>query len=166
MEYVSVLAGRRRQTDRPSCTHPVLAALARQVNDRIVDDTERARLALLAPRLIDTDTEDRRLAPMVTLVCLKAAASAGAGGPDLQYRVWRARASLRRGGRNSRVAHRFGEELELDGALRMAWRQVRSRPAAERDRWLADLLEESVDMVDRLLYELTTTASGPAAPVP
>src|SRR3954449_10466785 len=51
MEYVSVLAG-ARFTDHPRCTPPALAALARLVNDRIVDDGVRSELALLAPELI------------------------------------------------------------------------------------------------------------------
>lgn len=50
MELVSVLAG-ERWTDAPRCTHPLLARLARLVNDATSDDA-RPRLARLAPSLV------------------------------------------------------------------------------------------------------------------
>jgi hypothetical protein len=49
MEYTSVLAG-LRFTDRPRCTAPTLAGLARLVNDASSDDA-RPELARLAPEL-------------------------------------------------------------------------------------------------------------------
>lgn len=49
MELVSVLAG-ERWSDAPRCTHPVLAKLARMVNDATSDEA-RPRLALHAPEL-------------------------------------------------------------------------------------------------------------------
>lgn len=50
MEMASVLAG-ERWSDRPSCTHPLLATLARLVNDQ-TSDAERGRLALLIPSVV------------------------------------------------------------------------------------------------------------------
>ena len=50
MEFASYLAG-ERWSDHPSCTHPLLAQLARQVNDRIGDD-ERQRLSPLIPLVV------------------------------------------------------------------------------------------------------------------
>lgn len=50
MEYASVLAG-ERWSDHPSCTDPVLAALARCVNDA-VSDPARATLVTDIPRVI------------------------------------------------------------------------------------------------------------------
>src|SRR6478735_4493698 len=47
MEMASFLAG-ERWSDHPSCTHPVLATLARCVND-MLDDTSRQRIALAIP---------------------------------------------------------------------------------------------------------------------
>jgi hypothetical protein len=47
MEYVSVLAG-ERFGDRPRCTHPALALLARMVNDETLDPAARSKLGLLA----------------------------------------------------------------------------------------------------------------------
>ena len=52
MEMVALLAG-EKWTDSPSCTHPVLAAMARNVNDRL-PDSERHRLVPLIGRLFGT----------------------------------------------------------------------------------------------------------------
>lgn len=49
MEYVSLLAG-EPFSDRPACTHPALAALARGINDRLTDTT-RPALLIRAPVL-------------------------------------------------------------------------------------------------------------------
>ena len=49
MERVSAIAG-EPFSDRPSCTHPALAALAQQVNDR-VSDAARDRLLLVTEAL-------------------------------------------------------------------------------------------------------------------
>ncbi len=49
MEYTALLAG-ERFGDRPSCTHPGLAQLARQVNDRVGDEV-RPALVTRAPAL-------------------------------------------------------------------------------------------------------------------
>jgi hypothetical protein len=49
MEYVSVLAG-EPWSDRPWCTQPLLAAVARCVNDRL-SPAARGQLSLLAPEL-------------------------------------------------------------------------------------------------------------------
>lgn len=50
MEFASVLAG-EPFGDHPRCTHPLLAALARGVNDR-VDDATRQRLLPLVPAVV------------------------------------------------------------------------------------------------------------------
>ncbi len=56
MEYVALLAG-EEWSDRPSCTHPVLAEMARCVNDRL-PDSERHRLVPLIGRLFGTGEGD------------------------------------------------------------------------------------------------------------
>lgn len=48
MELASYLAG-ERWSDHPACTHPLLARLARDVNDLTSDDA-RPRLAPSSPR--------------------------------------------------------------------------------------------------------------------
>jgi hypothetical protein len=70
MEYVSVLAG-EPFSDHPGCTHPVLAQLARKVNDRI-GDSMRARLALLAPELVGTAGTHPGIIPAVLVRCAEA----------------------------------------------------------------------------------------------
>lgn len=55
MEYVSLLAG-EEWSDRPECTHPLLAHEARSTND-LLRDGDRARLIPLVGRLFGT-TED------------------------------------------------------------------------------------------------------------
>ncbi|WP_322936427.1 hypothetical protein [Nocardioides bizhenqiangii] len=57
MELASVLAG-ERWSDHPSCTHPLLAYLARLVNDHTSDDG-RQKLAPLIPSVVYRRGNDR-----------------------------------------------------------------------------------------------------------
>jgi hypothetical protein len=57
MEFASFLAG-ERWSDHPSCTHPLLAQLARQVND-LVDDEGRQQLVPLVPSVVGRHGDDR-----------------------------------------------------------------------------------------------------------
>ena len=59
MELASYLAG-ERWSDRPSCTHPLLAALARLVNDHTTD-AGRGALAPLVPSVIGLTSDDPRV---------------------------------------------------------------------------------------------------------
>ena len=56
MELASLLAG-QRWSDHPACTHPLLAALARHVNDH-TSDAGRQRLAELIPSVIGLTGDD------------------------------------------------------------------------------------------------------------
>jgi hypothetical protein len=56
MEMVSYLAG-ERWSDHPACTHPLLAALARLVNDH-TSDAGRGKLVGLAPSVIGLTSTD------------------------------------------------------------------------------------------------------------
>lgn len=95
MEYVSVLAG-EPFSDHPRCTHRVLGELARLVNDAVTART-RARLAALAPDLIDTAAiGDPRVAPTVRVCCLRAALAASPQEPYLLRRLERAQLHLAR----------------------------------------------------------------------
>lgn len=58
MELASFLAG-ERWSDHPQCTHPLLAMLARAVND-LTSDEARPRLAPLIPSVIGLTGEDPR----------------------------------------------------------------------------------------------------------
>jgi hypothetical protein len=59
MELASFVAG-ERWSDHPSCTHPLLASLARLVND-YTTDAGRHRLAALVPSVIGLLSDDRRV---------------------------------------------------------------------------------------------------------
>jgi hypothetical protein len=50
MEFASYLAG-ERWSDHPSCTHPLLGQLARQINDNL-SDGDRQRLVPLIPSVV------------------------------------------------------------------------------------------------------------------
>jgi hypothetical protein len=65
MELASFLAG-ERWSDHPTCTHPLLAALARHVNDQ-TSDAARPRLATLIPSVIGLTSDDPRLNPRIAL---------------------------------------------------------------------------------------------------
>src|SRR5215211_5451438 len=56
MEFASLLAGERWR-DHPACIHPLLAAVARHVNDH-TSDAGRQRLAELVPSVIGLTGED------------------------------------------------------------------------------------------------------------
>ncbi len=67
MEMASYLAG-ERWSDHPACTHPLLAGLARLVNDH-TSDAARPRLATLIPSVIGMTGEDPRLDARIALRC-------------------------------------------------------------------------------------------------
>lgn len=71
MELASYLAG-ERWSDHPSCTHSLLAALARHVNDR-TSDVGRPRLAVLIPSVIGLTGDDLRLDVRIALRCARTA---------------------------------------------------------------------------------------------
>jgi hypothetical protein len=71
MEFASHLSG-EAWSDHPACTHPVLASLARMVNDCTSDDA-RSRLMSLIPSVIGLRGDD----PRVRLVVALRAATAG-----------------------------------------------------------------------------------------
>lgn len=77
MEFASFLAG-ERWSDHPRCTHPLLAALARDVNDH-VSDGARSRLVPLIPSVIGVTGDDARIDVEIALrVATRALPVAGA----------------------------------------------------------------------------------------
>ena len=66
MELASYLAG-ERWSDSPACTHPLLAHMARLVND-FTDDASRPQLALLIPSVIGLQSGDPRWDHELTLL--------------------------------------------------------------------------------------------------
>jgi hypothetical protein len=71
MELASYLAG-ERWGDDPACTHPLLAALARDVND-YTSEAGRGRLAGLIPSVIGLTGEDLHIDARVALLCARTA---------------------------------------------------------------------------------------------
>jgi len=65
MELASFLAG-ERWSDHPACTHPLLAALARLVNDRTTD-ANRQWLATLIPSVIGLSSDDPHLDALIVV---------------------------------------------------------------------------------------------------
>jgi hypothetical protein len=71
MELASFLAG-ERWSDHPVCTHPLLAALARDVND-CTSDAGRARLVPLIPSVIGLTGEALHIDARIALMCARVA---------------------------------------------------------------------------------------------
>jgi hypothetical protein len=71
MEFASYLAG-ERWSDHPRCTHPLLAELARSVND-CTSDQQRSRLAGLIPSVIGLTSQDVRVDARIALHCARVA---------------------------------------------------------------------------------------------
>jgi hypothetical protein len=67
MEMASYLAG-ERWSDHPACTHPLLADVARNVNDRTTD-AGRPLLAPMIPAVIGLTTDDPRADARLALHC-------------------------------------------------------------------------------------------------
>jgi hypothetical protein len=67
MEMASYLAG-ERWSDHPSCTHPLLAGLARLVNDH-TSDAGRQRLTSLIPSVIGLTSDDLHVDALISLRC-------------------------------------------------------------------------------------------------
>ncbi|MFA9444651.1 hypothetical protein [Egicoccus sp. AB-alg6-2] len=71
MELASYLAG-ERWSDHPACTHPLLAAVARAVND-CTSDEARPQLAPLIPSVIGLTSDDPRVTVRIARRCAVAA---------------------------------------------------------------------------------------------
>ncbi len=71
MEFAAFLAG-ERWSDHPRCTHPLLATLARCVND-LTSDAARPLLAPLIPSVIGLTSDDLRVDARIALVTARAA---------------------------------------------------------------------------------------------
>jgi hypothetical protein len=71
MEMASLLAG-ERWSDHPSCTQPLLAELARHVNDCTSDDN-RHQLAVLIPSVVGLRSDDPKMDARIALRCATSA---------------------------------------------------------------------------------------------
>ena len=71
MEYASYLAG-ERWSDRPSCTHPSLASLARLVND-LTSDVARSALSTHIPSVVGLNGDDPRVPVLLSVLAASSA---------------------------------------------------------------------------------------------
>lgn len=67
MEFASFLSG-EKWSDHPQCTHPLVATVARTVND-CTSDRSRSRLAPMIPSVIGLTSDDPRVMVLVALRC-------------------------------------------------------------------------------------------------
>lgn len=125
MEMASFLAG-ERWSDHPKCTHPVLATMARCVND-CLDDDARQDLVELIPDVVGLNPDDPRVGP--SLMLLGATAALPIAAAERQNVM--ALAIL--------ASERNLNELEGRPALQLrpsSWAALNTAPAAER--WARD----------------------------
>ncbi|MFE9773352.1 hypothetical protein ACFYOV_17040 [Streptomyces sp. NPDC005931] len=159
METASLLAT-GRFTDSPPGTHPVLAALARAVNDA-VDDTTRHALWPLAADLADAYPADRAYGPLLVATVVDAARRLRPGCRRLESRSAACRARARRlaHARTATTPARIADTLWWHGPghhhLEHALRVLLTAPDADR-------------ILSRLLHDAVTGARAhrPATPRP
>lgn len=100
MEMASYLAG-EEWSDSPVCTHPVLAVMARRVND-LMSDEDRGALLDLLPRLMGTtpvgsDAERKHLSEALAMWCAYAAGDTTDAGDFTVIAHFATNAAFRRG---------------------------------------------------------------------
>lgn len=163
MEYVSVLAG-ERFTDRPTCTHPAVAALAWQVNDA-VSHAARQELGMRAVNLVGAGRESEvAVRPIVLEVIARTGLELDPENrffPRLLRRLSRhpGRAGADgTGGRLATLLH-VGPVNHACAHLLVATR-VAGLDAAGRDRALLTLLDECLAAVAAARVEAESSAPG------
>jgi hypothetical protein len=132
MEYASILAG-ERFSDRPGCTHPVLAAVARAVNDAVGSRT-RQRLVEFVPEVVGIGRDDPRIGPLLVALCTERALSLqprhhacfanGCGTTRCAHRQW-LRAAGARAGRRLAAVERAQAALATSGPVAYRLRSTR-----------------------------------------
>jgi hypothetical protein len=166
MEYVSVLAG-ERFSDRPACTDPTLAAVARIVNDELSDEG-RQPLAARAVTLIGRTGDRGRLAPAIVAACLAAALDRlDRPVPALERQLRRATRRLaagrQPGARPRRPAlaalYARGPAEHAIGTAALALRRL---PAGRRDPALRAMLDAAIEAATRASAGQTVRAPSDA----
>lgn len=170
MEYVALLAG-QPFSDRPRCTHPLLARIARRVND-ISSEAARSELAPLAPQLVGTASGHPGVAPALVLCCAEAALRADPSAVRLRRHARRARRRLARveqqGSRGrwvrmSATCYRHGwAEPDIEDALAVL---VDCSSGRQRDELLRQLLVDATAACRRFAQPATAD-DRPPQPVP
>lgn len=155
MEYVSMLAG-QAFSDGPRCTDPLVAELARLVNDHIGEQA-RSSLIDLAPRLVALPRADRPGAPAIVLAALDVVLRERPDRRDLLRHRRRALRIAASGSIRPRMLERVRVGLYRQGRARHALARavyVASEhlgPTADRDVVLAAMLERAVETAGGLV---------------
>lgn len=148
MEYVSLLAD-GRFSDAPRCTDPLLAELARMVNDTISDEA-RAALVRLAPHLAALPRTSPAMSPVIVSGAVGAVLAAAPHRRDLRRHHRRAvrRARAIRAHPRSSLAERLLDGLYRRGparhALRCAVNVAATSGPSERDLVLGAMLKAAM----------------------
>jgi hypothetical protein len=133
MEATALLAG-EPQTDRPVSVHPVLAALARVVNDA-VSDAARPALLAHAPTMIGTDAGGPDLTWALVELCCRTAL-------PVALPIWAPR--LRRDLRRAAAGKSFTSRQASRAVTLAAGSLVLATTGDDRDSILVELLTEAV----------------------
>ncbi|GAA3152173.1 hypothetical protein [Nonomuraea salmonea] len=191
MELASYLAG-ERWSDHPACTHPLLAALARLVNDN-TDDENRAKLVHLVPSIIGLNSDDLRVDAHIALRCATTALPVAAaerqlalavsvlaaeemlarldGAPSgrMSERSRRAMAEVphaaeqaRRFSRAARITEKGFRRYAAPNAVQLAVVGIVQACIPDPDALLRRLLEETIEECATLIHPATTEAPAPA----
>lgn len=110
MEFASYLAG-EKWSDHPACTHPLLASLARLVNDE-TSDHGRARLAPLIPEVVGLQSDDLAVDAVIARRCALAALPVARPDDQRPLAVALLAAELLLDRLNGRPDHHVGPEAE------------------------------------------------------
>jgi hypothetical protein len=165
MEFSALLAG-EPQSDRPESVHPLLAAVARVVNDA-VGDAARQELAGRARTLVGTATDDPGIVDDVLELVLGRAQTVAL--PIWAPHLRRAGAQLRRrAGRPARPDTRR-RIRSAERTVTLAVAGLAFAPLRDRDEVLVQLLDEVVQLVRSRARPAPDTAEShgpPAGAVP
>lgn len=158
MEAVSA-AARLTWSDGPACTHPLLAHLARVVNDAS-SDTGRQQLRALVADLVSAapgnDTHAAQTSARVAVACTEVALELRASLLLIHlHRVAVAQLARESGdatagrGRFVRTRRRMFARGPGSRAIEMSASACLHRPTAERDAALRELLRAGIAVIDR-----------------
>ncbi|MDD7965777.1 hypothetical protein [Actinomycetospora lemnae] len=173
MEHVSVLAGEPFRA-WPRCTHPAVAALATQVNDRC-SPVGRAALVRRAEALTRADSDDPALTWRLVAHAAASVLALRPGDPGALRRIVRARRAARAW--RTAVPHRLARRLprwavvgcglaaldELVAAVHALLAVTGPPGSPERDIALVALLDT---VLDDVLDDRPDAPPTPALPVP
>lgn len=194
MEYASWLAG-ERWSDHPPCTHPLLAGVARLVNDHI-SDAARSRLVGMIPQVVGLNGDDPMVDVTITVRCASAAIPmaaesrqralavsllasreilAGLDEPDTGQLMDRAARGLGRAPHAARWAESFTapHDITLEAfrartapaTVRVAVVGIADAAVSDSDDRLYRLLDEVIDDCRERLQPVSSTESRPARSV-